>query len=286
MTILGERLHDLPIRIYVACTGAGAGVQGHLWQTPGSSAFFVGAAYTYYQDETAEFIGHKPKSYVSIETAMDMAMHAYMRAAGDPSKKAVGLGLSAAVASTEMHRGDHRVHAAVVTDDRILCTTVILEKKIGDSARAGDGRMADTLGIQMILDALGVDLQLMEHAPFDDGTKLAHERLAARPLFLRDGQREELEILRPEKTLFYPGAFNPPHEGHFRSAESAWRIAWISGAEPHKLVYHITANPPHKDPLTVPEMLRRARLFKSIPSTSGNAVLFTNGDPLYLDKAR
>ena len=47
-----------------------------------------------------------------------------------------------------------------------------------------------------------------------------------------------------------------------------------------EVTFTITANPPHKERLSVTDMLQRAKLLK------GNDVLFSEGDPLYIDKAQ
>jgi nicotinic acid mononucleotide adenylyltransferase len=69
----------------------------------------------------------------------------------------------------------------------------------------------------------------------------------------------------------FPGAFNPPHAGHFAIAEAAGHA---------RSVFALCADPPNKPAVDLGELLRRCRLLR------GRARLFTEGDALYLDKAR
>jgi hypothetical protein len=66
----------------------------------------------------------------------------------------------------------------------------------------------------------------------------------------------------------YPGNFDPPHEGHFANAGE-------------DVLFQITANPPHKDPLNLTDLLSRVRHFQH-----KRDVLFMDGGSLYIQKAR
>ncbi len=106
-------------RIYIVTTGAGAGAQERLWRTPGCSASFAGAAFPYAQDQIDDLLGFEPEQYCSEATAVDLATAAYYRA-WVPGAEAVGIGLTGSVASVKPHRGNHRIHAAVMTGDGAL----------------------------------------------------------------------------------------------------------------------------------------------------------------------
>lgn len=261
-----EQLLNSPVRIHVSATGSGAGVQRELWGVPGCSSFFVGAVFTYSHEEQEEFLGFKPAN-VCVETAMDMAMRSYMRACRNVGeRKPIGLGMTTSVASLKEHRGDHRIHAALVADDQIFMITYVLEKNSGGLARGRDGMITDLLGLNMLMFATNPQIEA-PMAKFEDGTDLARKRLFEHPLFKADGSRQPCpEPGNGPGLVLYPGAFNPPHPGHLASG--------------HEAIFHITADPPHKERLTVQQMLRRTVLLR------GHDVLFTEGDPLYIDKAR
>jgi hypothetical protein len=93
----------------------------------------------------------------------------------------------------------------------------------------------------------------------------------ARPYWSADGRRRLPSDL-PAGAPIFPGAFNPPHAGHFAIA---------SAERGHALppVFAVCATPPHKDPLSTGDLLLRAKML------AGCERLFTEGDPLYIDKA-
>ncbi len=273
-------LRDRPRRIYLACTGAGAGLQNELWSIPGCSSFFAGATFPYAPDATASFLGFEPERFCSPETALDLAMASYM-AAVDPahpshdSPDPIGLGLTASVASLEEHRGAHRVHVACMTSTRVLAANITLPKATGVEARANDGVIADAAAATLLLAAAGVG----DTTRHEDVTGQARERFFARPYFDETGHRFPLGSASvasplPSRCVLFPGAFNPPHEGHFAIARQ------LDRQRGERAVFAITTDPPHKPALTVGELLQRAKLL------AGHPRLFTQGDPLYLDKAR
>ena len=102
-------------RIFIACTGAGAGAQQDVWLTPGCSAYFAGAAFPYGHDQLEDFLGFAPEQSCCTDTAIHMAIAAYYRAWLPGVDDAIGVGLSAAVASSKPRRGKNRIHAAIMT---------------------------------------------------------------------------------------------------------------------------------------------------------------------------
>jgi len=261
------------VRIFVAAAGAGAGIQQTLWNPDGASAYLAGSVFPYSKSESVAFLGFEPPSFVCLDEAIDLAISSYVRADnGNPEVQPIGLGLTAAVATTEQHRGDHRVHAVVITRDRVLASEMTLPKE-GAHVRRRDGQVADTLGLELILSAARVIPEPVREAYLEatdgqclkDITERARNHFLSRPLFTRYGQR--LEAPAGNLTLF-PGNFDPPHEGHFANA----------GEE---ATFQITANPPHKPGLSLTDMLGRVRHFRH-----KRDVLFMEGGALYLEKAR
>jgi nicotinic acid mononucleotide adenylyltransferase len=258
-------------RVHIAASGAGAGIQQAIWEVPGCSSFFVGAAFPYATEEVDAFLGFKPDRYASAETALDFAMAAYMHAANASDGEPIGVGLVASVASLVEHRGDHRVHVAVMTKDRVLARDITLHKGSGASNRAIDGGIADRAGLQALFVAAGISPNTDEL--FVDRTKEARQRFFLRPHFIASGERIAEPPQEPGSGFgrtFFPGTFNPPHEGHFAMARAA----------KGNVLFSITVDPPHKDPVSLGEMCRRAKLLE------GHDRLFSQGDALYLDKAK
>ena len=246
-------------RCYLVCTGAGAGLQKILWEVPGISAVLVGAEFPYAPEATDRFLGFKPAKYCSEDTAILLALEAYSRAYVLNGSEAIGVGLTAAVASTVAHRGDHRVFIGRADKTGVKLYSEILVKGVGAEARHEDGEHCDVLALTA----------LVEHdaLPMTDVTDRAMTLFMEHPYFLGNGQRAVLPNTG-EGLVLFPGAFNPPHEGH----------KWLARAQ--YAAFYVTTNPPHKPALNVIELVERAKLLEGFDR------MFTQNDPLYLDKAR
>lgn|SRR5574337_192412 len=268
-----ETLKAAGVNIHIIATGAGAGLQQRLWEVPGSSAYLSGCSFPYAAEEQEELLGFMPEHFCSEEAAVDLASAAYMKAYKFGGKKPVGVGLTASVASEKIHRGDHRVFICVMTDEKVQLFEHTFEKGVGQAKRHLDGEDCDNWAFWMVLEAVGAS-EVNPMAKFSkDATELARKRFLLRPFFTANGKRLE-KFPKEGRYALMPGAFNPPHEGHYGAAEAA-----MSGYN-YRAVFEITAKPPHKDALTVQQLLQRAKLLQ------GYDRLFTNELPFYLDKAR
>jgi len=264
-----DKLKEANINIHYVATGGGANFQGELWSEPGSSAYFSGASFPYSPEEQAEFLGFMPEHFCSEGAAVDLASAAYIKAYQFGGKNPVGLALTASVASEKEHRGDHRIYSAIMTNDRMITAHHTLTKGIGARRRSQDNIECDTLAFYTLIDGLNGP----KGREYKDATSLATERFFKRPFFTANGKRlQEYDI--GYHTALMPGAFNPPHDGHFGTADYMWRDYR------YDVVFEITAKPPHKEALTVQQCLQRAKLLQ------GHDRLFTVADPYYLDKAR
>src|SRR6478752_4506361 len=232
-------------RIFVASTGAGAGAQNRIWSVPGCSKYFVGAVFPYATTETDAFIGFKPDKYVSEDAALDLAMASYMRAWNKNGDDAIGIGLTASVASTAQHRGEHEIFAAMVDGTGAISHHTILKKGKGEQARKKDGNKADRIITELIRFATKGKSSSLE---VTYSTDKAIERFFCHPFFDVDGSRHHAHLY-PNPGPIYPGAFNPPHKGHLAIAEAA----------SYKTAFSITQDAPHKGPLTLAQMLQRAK---------------------------
>lgn len=269
-----DKLKALGVNIHVVATGAGAGLQRTLWEVPGSSAYLSGCSFPYDGAEQEEMLGFMPEHFCSQEAAVDLASAAYMKAYKFGGKKAVGLALTASVASEKIHRGDHRAFACLVTDDMVRTAHLTFEKGIGDKQRKRDGEDCDDMGFFLLIDSLGIAESTFsnpDHFHYEDATALAMERFWLHPCFLATGQRGTQPSGR---FAIMPGAFNPPHDGHFGAAQASL------DEYNYPALFETTAEPPHKGALTVQELLQRAKMLQ------GHDRIFTRKLPYYLDKAR
>ena len=269
-----DKLKALGVNIHVVATGAGAGLQKMLWEIPGSSAYLSGCSFPYDGAEQEELLGFMPEHFCSQEAAVDLASAAYMKAYKFGDKKPVGLAITASVASEKEHRGDHRIHGCIITDDMVRVAHLTLEKGVGSKKRMRDGEDADDMGFYLLIDSLGIAESTFSHPDhfhYEDATAQALERFMLRPCFLATGQRGTEPTGR---FAIMPGAFNPPHDGHFGAANASLE------EYNYPVVYETTAEPPHKGALTVQELLKRAKLLH------GHDRIFTRKLPYYLDKAK
>src|SRR5271170_6924996 len=117
--MLQDDLKEAGVNIHVIATGAGAGLQQMLWETPGSSAYLSGASFPYSAEEQEELLGFMPEHFCSEENAIDLASAAYMKAYKFGGKKPIGVGIAASVASDREHRGTLRVFCCVISNDKV-----------------------------------------------------------------------------------------------------------------------------------------------------------------------
>ena len=272
-----DKLKQLNVNIHIVATGAGASFQNELWEVPGSSAYLSGASFPYDAAEQEELLGFMPTQFCSEEASVDLACAAYMKAYKFGGKDAVGLGLTASVASEKPHRGDHRVYATIITKDKVWSFHKVLKKGCGLKQRQSDNLDCNDLAFFMLVDALDISSFNAEGKPFlreyKDNTQLAMDRFFKHPYFSASGKRYD-KCQYTGKWALVPGAFNPPHQGHFGMQQGVFDQYGYRG------VFEITSGLLHKGNLTIQDLLQRAKLLK------GNDCIFTQQLPLYLDKVK
>jgi hypothetical protein len=280
-------------KVFVAATGAGAGIQSSLWSVPGSSAFLAGAAFPYAPHETERLLGFRPARYCDEDAAVELAIAAYLRGreaaiaetSSAPSKaKVIGLGLTASVASLEAHRGDHRVFVATLSERGAITWSARLPKGTGEAQRSLDGQVTDRLGVHALLSAAGVagDDGLapgVEVARRELPEAELHAMLYRHPVFGPGDSREKtLEVARCDLVLL-PGSFDPCHEGHEMIANVVERQYG------RRVACAVTADPVHKASLRTIDLLDRVASIRLVGGARRPIVL-TERDPLFIDKAR
>jgi cytidyltransferase-like protein len=276
--VLNEEI--LNLHLYVVASGVGTKIQDSLWMIPGTSSFLVGASFPYATDDTDEFLGFKPASYCNREEALQLAMEAFMRAqrhqlAGEARARAVGIAVSGAVASARgpLRRGSNRIHVAVVSSRGALHREIPLPKPENSPIqRMLDNDVATTAVTNFLEYEVGIGCTPESFVVPEEELR---EIFFKHPYFSQSGAR--FADVRDVST-FFPGSFNPLHEGHqLMVAETEEQGDLVS--------YTVCADSVHKRSLTVVDMLTRAAQFR-LERLDGNCgrVLFTQGDPLFVDK--
>lgn len=171
--------------VYVATTGAGLSFQYNLWKKPGCSKYLIGFFTPYAKGELQEFIGYEPDgSFVSKEVAYDLAIASYIRAAkhkfqegiiGDP----VGIGITAAVATNRIPRGEQRAFICVITKNRVLLKEVKLVKELGEAHREAHDQIIAAEAESILISAITLE----NNQQYIDGTSEALDRFYKYPAF-------------------------------------------------------------------------------------------------------
>lgn len=275
--------------IYVASAGGGNRAGAMLWDPCGSSSYFSGSRINNSHSQTKRFLGFEPEKYVCRETALSLAMAAYREATidmmldGITEKKPIGVGITASVATTEMHRGDHRFCVGIVSDAGANYFEKILVKGFGERQREADGRTVDGYAIDILSTHLGIvedDLTMAcEIVPESE----LREIFMKHPLFLNNGIRHEASWLADKWCNALPCTINPLHEGHKGMLTEVNELS----TRPMN-VYVNTVKPRHgKQPPATTTMLNRAAQVQvaNIKDGTDYAVLFTDA-ALFVEMAK
>jgi hypothetical protein len=137
----------------------------------------------------------------------------------------VGVGATASLTSDRPKQGDHRIHVAVQTATRTTWSSLTLAK--GARSRSGEEQLASELVLLGLASACSLDTQpaqLAIQGQLQADEPLASERQEALTSWteLLLGQRGYVSndpALEPR--VIFPGAFSPPHAGHWQMATIA-----------------------------------------------------------------
>lgn len=221
---LVEQIHASRRQLVLTVTGGGSGVIGTLLEVPGGSATLLEAVVPYSQRALEERLGGPVDQACSEPAARAMAMASFQRARelsdADPMQLA-GVGATASLVSNRPKRGPHRVHVAWQSADRTVSLSCELTK--GRRNRPEQEQLAAALVLAAIAEACGVETP---NVPTGANESIARHEATA-PDAWRDlllGCRECLPIGEgTTKTVLFPGAFHPLHEGHRQMAQIAER---------------------------------------------------------------
>jgi hypothetical protein len=153
-----KELLNTNAKIFIASTGAGAGITQLIWRTPGISKILVGTAFPYHRNEFQRFVGREWQGpYVSEEAAIALSSASYERvlSAEDViSSEPIGIGLTAAVATTGNPSSESRVIIAARSRSKVSVVSASMERDFLD--RIGEGFVSDLLSLNTILHVSGV----------------------------------------------------------------------------------------------------------------------------------
>jgi hypothetical protein len=262
---LVAELYSLPAppQLCISVTGGGGQAIAWLLAVPGASACLLEATVPYSPVSGQQWMGGAataPASLCSEEAAVALAREAYSRAMHlsvtehgltlSAAAPVLGVGCTAAVASTRPKRGEHRCHVAAYSSAGVATYSLRLAK--GRRDRAGEDAVVSRLVLRAVFEAAGLQqladfsseallLQPDTSSSADSSTASAVETV---PVAKRTAGSDALQALMdgavktavvlpttaeavaaqsqqffadlpvPAPAIVFPGSFNPLHEGH------------------------------------------------------------------------
>ncbi len=295
-----EKLHHSPVMAYVACTGAGAGLQDLLAGVPGSSGTILECVLPYSKTALATFLGEEPEKFASAETAYRMATRAWRKGleyaakqGGLADKNIVGLGLTAAIATNRALKGDHRVFVALRSNKGLFSVSIRFLKRADGMSLIGreqEGKICDLVALSMLLHTAGIEqiplpkkgLESDDLFETEDGFMILPREIIfrssmyeANTVFFPEGVVAKSDTLHKDRHIIFAGAFNPLHFGHETIAKEA------ELRTNKKVVYAISDSHPDKGIVGKEELIERIAQFHFLA-----LVMITKNLPLYADKAK
>lgn len=275
-----EAIHASPHRCVVAVTGGGAQAIAQMLNVPGGSRTVLEAVVPYHEQALIDFLGHRPDSFCSAETALAMAVRAHERARWlTPGEDVSGLGCTASLVTDRPKRGEHRLHVATHSALGSRIASLTLTKGARD--REGEETVVDAVLLNLLAEACGMveriplpllpGEELQIHQPPANDAWSQFLRGDVPTIVIEVDGRMRTDAERP--TLLLPGSFNPTHDGHWKIAEAA---ACMIGAKP---AFELSITNVDKPPLAAEEIRRRAAQF------IGRASLWLTRAPTFVEKS-
>ncbi len=278
-----ESLSSRDARLVVVATGGGTGAISQLVSTPGASSVVLEAVVPYSREAIDDFLGGPQETYCSTRAARRLAMAAWQRACAldqasgtehtVAARRAMGVAITAGLATTRPKKGDHRAIVAVQTMQATRVAELVLEKDA--RSRAEEEAVAAGLVLWELAAASGIDVA---EPMLRSGERIARDCVEPPEAWqwLFSGERSAVaagavgtrEALSPSGGLVFPGSFDPLHEGHLLMARVAEEIA------ERPLVYEISVANVDKPMLDFIEMRNRAAQFADRPLWFTRAATF------------
>ncbi|MCC7264725.1 MAG: hypothetical protein IT369_19590 [Candidatus Latescibacteria bacterium] len=269
------------VRFSLASTGGGSQAGMWLLNHPGASRAVLEFQVPYGGAALAAYLGQTGPHGASAETARAMASRAYQRArAFDPEGAVLGVGCTAALATSRDRRGEDRAHIALRADHEYHLYQLQFEKGAAD--RLAQEELLSRVVVEAV--AAGCGLTPMKSVlPGWANLRQAQWRVCAELEHLLAGQVEAVELkldgsfsptpVRRDRLLF-AGSFNPLHHGHEGLAMAA---AARSG---RPVALELSVQNVDKPPLAYEEVWRRLEALR------GRYPVVITRAPIFAQKAR
>ncbi len=197
-----EQIHAADGQFEIAVTGGGASAVSQLLGVAGASRSILNAVVPYSENALKSYLGTIPDSACSAKTARLLANRAFHNARQLSATKVMGIGATAALQTNRDRRGEDRIFVAIQNREYTRVYQLSLNK--AEDRTTQEQRCAKFI-IQIIATNLGVNVS---DTPPPVNQQVALPNWQA----LICGETDKSSTTQ-FKAIF-PGAFNPPHQGH------------------------------------------------------------------------
>lgn len=295
-TVAKKLINDTDVFVFVVATGYPSRLQELLALPCGASRLLAGAQLPYSNEESQLFACVPEPLKVDEASAVNLAHAAYVRAVANLTqldelhRDAVGLAVTAVVATSREHRGAHRAIVAATSRRGTTLAYVPLKKGVGDEDRALDALACDEAALCVLCQHVGINMYASPNGActqraleaWRPRTLPADEELAAvllLPFFGAAGSRQLLSSVAGTRMCLVPATLNPLHVGHFDMLRESQSLHGLPAT------YVVSAAPPKgaKPRLAGHEALHRVGQVVGWNRRHGtrHSVLIAGGDSLY-----
>jgi nicotinic acid mononucleotide adenylyltransferase len=296
--------------VCIAIAGGGSHAIATLAATPGASALLLEGTLTYDRRSFHSYVQYVPASednkfkYVSSEAAhllSKMALARALRYRPKELSQCIGVGSSSALVSKPGRISQGHIVATHADGRQWECLIKLAPEK---RTRLEEDQLVSRLILESIEQVHGgVDPVVSDCSddelkqlyspgvPAEDSVRLGAERVLRGevPAVLLLPREDATfcampQAVVPDRSLVFPGSFNPPHAGHVALANAAKSVYVNKDEDPMVLfeVSLINADKPALEPTTVSERLHKFFRLGSLPTNWG--ILLTSA-PLFSQKA-
>jgi hypothetical protein len=261
----------------MALTGGGSLLLPRLFSRPGASRFLIEAQIPYHAAALDDYLGRSGPHPAVEETARIMALEAWRRAGRfTTTAPAVGFGLSAALATERVRRGQDRAHLAIRSAAGYFALTLSWKKEGPDQGartRLSQEEELNRSALEMLSWACAEGEAVAGASRWPLAVDL--EDLLEGRLALVENSDVGIRAVGPQSgRLIFPGSFNPLHEGHELLARTASRL---SGLAP---LLEISVENVDKPSLSYAELWRR------LQGIGGRFTVMLSRAATFVEKAR